>query len=73
MFEERFRDRAEAEYFSNVYHFIGTGEGRELSALDVLHIKMKYKTFQEWYADLDQKGKQRIDCYLLKKYQGSSQ
>ena len=69
MFEERFRDRAEAEYFSNVFQFIGTGEGKSVSALDVLHIKEKHKSFQEWYADLDQRGKQRIRRYLLEKYQ----
>ncbi|SHH63532.1 hypothetical protein [Desulfofustis glycolicus] len=72
MFEERVRDQAEAEYFSNVYLLIGTGEGRQLSALDVLHIKLKRWAFQEWYAGLDQKGKQRIDRYLLEKYQGAS-
>ncbi|MBE0584243.1 MAG: hypothetical protein IH612_10855 [Desulfofustis sp.] len=72
MVEKSFRDRAEAEYFSNVFQFIGTGEGRQLSALDVLHIKQKHKTFQEWYVGLDQRGKQRIDDYLLRKYQSTS-
>jgi hypothetical protein len=66
MLNEKHKTHAEASYLCNVYTFIGTGEGRKLSALEVMHIKQKYPTVDEWYAALDQAGRQRVDRFLAK-------
>jgi hypothetical protein len=66
MINEKHQTHAEASYLCNVYTFIGTGEGRKLSPLEVMHIKQKYPTVDEWYATLDQAGRQRIDRFLAK-------
>ncbi len=66
MLNEKYKTHAEASYLCNVYTFIGTGEGRKLSPLEVMHIKQKYPTVHEWYATLDQAGRQRVDRFLDK-------
>jgi hypothetical protein len=66
MINEQYKIHAEASYLCNVYTFIGTGEGRKLSPLEVMHIKQKYPTVHEWYATLDQAGRQRVDRFLAK-------
>jgi hypothetical protein len=57
MLNEKDKTHAEASYLCNVYTFIGTGEGRKLSTLEVMHIKKKYPTVDEWYGALDQAGR----------------
>lgn len=65
---KRFYDHAAAEYFCNVYEFIGTGEGKELSAREVCHIKIKHRKVEQWYGTLSPAMKRRVDVYLLQRY-----
>lgn len=63
---------AYAEYGSNVYQFINTGEGRSTGPHENLKIRTKYPEVNEWYLHLDRAGKQRIDRYLVEKYDRGS-
>jgi hypothetical protein len=63
---------AAAEYLCNVYDFIGIGEGKELSALEVMHIKLRYPKLEQWYGALQVDGKRRVECYLLRRYGAKS-
>lgn len=65
---KQFYKHAAAEYLSNVYEFIGTGEGKELSPHEVMHIKLKFIKVEQWYEKLSPVGKRRVDVYLIQRY-----
>jgi hypothetical protein len=64
----QFYNHAAAEYLSNVYEFIGMGEGKDLSPNEVMHIKLKFIKVESWYGKLSPAGKRRVDVYLLQRY-----
>ena len=68
MIIEKFYKHAAAEYYCNVNEFINTGEGRELTRLQNLHVRTKYPKVEQWYNSLDQEGRRRIDSFLLENY-----
>ena len=64
MIPEKFIRTAEAEYFCNVSEFIGIGEGKKVSPRDVCGIKMKHRSVQDWFEQLDTIGQLRVIWYL---------
>ena len=64
MIPEKFIRTAEAEYFCNVSDFIGRGEGKKVSPREVCGIKMKHRSVQDWFDQLDMIGQLRVMRYL---------
>ncbi len=65
---EKHYKHAAAEYFCNVDEFISTGEGRKLSRLQNLKIRTKYPKVDQWYRHLDEAGRNRVDHFLVERY-----
>lgn len=72
MIPEKFIRTAEAEYFCNVSEFIGLGEGKMVSPREVCGIKMKHRTVQDWFDQLDMIGQLRVMKYLRKESKRSA-
>ncbi len=72
MIPERFKQAAQAEYFCNVSTFIGLGEGKKVSPRDVCGIKMRCRSVEEWFDQLDMIGQLRIMKYLREQQEISS-
>lgn len=64
MIPDKFMQTAKAEYFCNVYEFIGLGEGKELTSREVCGIKMKHRSVENWFENLDIVGQLRVMKYL---------
>ncbi len=48
MINDQYKTHAEAEYLCKVYTFIGTGEGRTVSRLEVMQVRLKYRCVEQW-------------------------
>jgi hypothetical protein len=72
MIPDKFLRTAQAEYFCNVYEFIGLGEGRELTPREVCSIKMKHQSVQEWFENLEMIGQLRVMKYLRRENERST-
>ena len=64
MIPDKFMHTAKAEYFCNVYEFIGLGEGKEVFPREVCGIKMKYQRVEDWFENLEMIGQLRVVKYL---------
>ncbi len=72
MIPDKFMRTAKAEYFCNVYEFIGLGEGQKLTPREVCGIKMQYNNVQDWFESLATIGKLRVMKHLLQQHHGST-
>ena len=45
-----------AEYQCSGYEFISIGEGRELTRLENMYVRIKYPNVEQWYYNLDEEG-----------------
>ena len=64
MMPAKFMQTAKAEYFSNVYKFIGLGEGRKLTPREVCGIKMNHYSVEDWFDQLDMIGRLRVVRFI---------
>ena len=71
MMPAKFMQTAKAEYFSNVYKFIGLGEGRKLTPREVCGIKMNHHSVEDWFDQLDTVGQSRVMKYLCRSHKKS--
>jgi hypothetical protein len=55
---------AEAEYFCNVTEFLYVGSGQKLSPQEVLKVKTKYSSAEDWYASLTPVSRVKIITHL---------
>jgi hypothetical protein len=67
----RFMQTAEAQYLCNVYAFIGLGEGKELTPLEVCRIKSDYQDVLQWFEKLETIAQLRVMRYLREQYEMS--
>ena len=68
MIPSKFIKTARAEYLCNVYEFIGRGEGKPLSPLEVCRIKSDYQQVEQWFRKLDTIAQLRVMKYLVEQY-----
>ncbi len=68
MIPSKFIKTARAEYLCNVYEFIGLGEGKRLTPLEVCRIKSDNQDVQQWFRKLDTIAQLRVMKYLVKQY-----
>lgn len=66
MIPPKFRQTARAQYLCNVYEFIGLGEGKPLTALEVCRIKSDYQDVEQWFEGLGKIAQLRVMKYLVK-------
>jgi len=71
MIPSKFMQTARAQYLCNVYVFIGLGEGKELTPLEVCRIKSDYQHVLQWFEKLDTIAQLRIMRYLREQYEMS--
>jgi hypothetical protein len=69
MIPDKFMQTARAEYFCNVSEFIGLGEGKEVSPREVCGIKMKHRSVEDWFENLDMVGQLRVVKYLREQHE----
>ena len=67
----RFMQTAEAQYLCNVHAFIGLGEGKELTPLEVCRIKSDYQDILQWFEKLETIAQLRVMRYLREQYEMS--
>lgn len=71
MIPSRFMPTAKAQYLCNVYVFIGLGEGKDLTPLEICRIKSDYQDVQQWFDKLETIAQLRVMRYLRKQYEMS--
>jgi hypothetical protein len=68
MIPPKFMQTARAQYLCNVYEFIGLGEGKPLTALEVCRIKSDYQHVEQWFEGLETIAQLRVMKYLVKQH-----
>ena len=68
MIPSKFIKTARAEYLCNVYEFIGIGEGKRLTPLEMCRIKSDNQDVQQWFRKLDTIAQLRVMKYLIKQH-----
>ena len=72
MIPPKFMKTARAHYLCNVYEFIGRGEGKVLTALEVCRIKSDYRHVEQWFEGLETIAQLRVMKYLVEQHELSA-